>query len=221
MACAALIESYRGRSNFLPRTVAQDMMTEVWPSLHGLGPRLQGEGGTRYFHHGGANDSYRAWIEGHLESGNGLVILTNGNRGGQLMMEIRNALTDALNDGINPPIRTLPDSTFSGACTDYAGNYTLDDAVPRDLRGNLAVLFLSGRARVIGSEQGLQLQVAQEQEEDASFELEPLAPGRFISPGGDPDFVRIAFDRDAHGQVSAMRVERGASRLYLRRDGAP
>lgn len=218
---AALIESYRGRSDFLPRAVAQDMMTEVWPSVHGLGPRLQGEGGTRYFHHGGANDSYRAWIEGHLESGNGLVILTNGSRGGQLMMEIRNALTDALDDDINPPIRTLPDSVFSSAYADYAGDYKLDAVVPSDLRGNLAVLFLSGRAKVIEGEHGLQLQIPQEQDEDASFELESLAPGRFISPSGDPDFLRVAFDRDAHGQISAMRVERGASRLYLRRTGSP
>lgn len=214
---AALIESYRGRNDFLPRAIVRDMMTEAWPSLHGLGPRLQGEGGTRYFHHGGANDSYRAWIEGHLESGNGLVILTNGNRGGQLMMEIRNALTDALDDGVNPPIRTLRGSVSGGDDAAYVADYILDDGLPSDLRGNLAVLFLSGRARVVEGEQGLRLRVPQEGEDDASFELEPLAPGRFISSGGDPDFLRVAFDHDARGRISAMRVERGASRLYLRR----
>lgn len=218
---AALIESYRGHGDFLPRAIARDMMTEVWPSLHGLGPRLQGEGSTRYFHHGGANDSYRAWIEGHLESGNGLVILTNGSRGGGLMMEIRNALTDALDDGINPPIRTLPDAALRDAYADYTGSYALEAAAPPELRGNLAVLFLSGRARVVQDEQGLQLQVPQDQEEDAGFPLDPLAPGRFIATSGDPDFLRVAFDRDARGQVLGMRVERGTSRLFLRRDVAP
>jgi CubicO group peptidase (beta-lactamase class C family) len=213
---AALIESYRGRNDFLPRAIAREMMTEIWPSLHGLGPRLQGEGATRFFHHGGANDSYRAWIEGHLESGNGLVILTNGSRGGQLMMEIRNALTDALDDGINPPIRTLSDPAVRDAYADYMGSYTLDATVPPELRGNLAVLFLSGRARVTQNEQGLRLQVAQDQEEDAAFQLAPLAPGRFIAENGDPDFLRVAFDRDARGQVLGMRVERGTSRLFLR-----
>jgi len=215
---AALIESYRGRNDFLPRAIAQDMMTEVWPSLHGLGPRLQGEGDMRFFHHGGANDSYRAWIEGHLESGHGLVILTNGSRGGQLMMEIRNALTDALDDGINPPVRTLPDATVRGAYDDYMGSYTLDASVPPELHGNLAVLFLSGRAQVTQHERGLRLQVAQDQEEADVFELAPLAPGRFIAQSGDPDFLRVAFDRDARGQVLGMRVERGTSRLFLRRN---
>ena len=217
---AALIESYRGRNDFLPRAIAQDMMTEVWPTLHGLGPRLQGEGGTRFFHHGGANDSYRAWIEGHLDSGNGLVILTNGSRGGQLMMEIRNALTDALDDGINPPIRTLPDAAVRDAYADYTGSYTLDAAVPPELRGNLAVLFLSGRAKVTQSERALRLQVAQDQEEDAAFQLASLAPGRFIAQNGDPDFLRVSFDRDARGQVLGMRVERGTSRLFLHRSVA-
>jgi hypothetical protein len=65
-----LIGSYQGRSDFLPQTVAVQMMAEVWPSIHGLGTRLGSEGAARVFNHGGANDSYRAWNRsggiGHL-----------------------------------------------------------------------------------------------------------------------------------------------------------
>jgi len=68
----APIRSYQGRSDFLPQSLAVQMMTGVWPSVHGLGPRLTGEGAARVFHHGGANDSDRARIEGYLERGDGL-----------------------------------------------------------------------------------------------------------------------------------------------------
>ena len=49
---------------FLPPDLREDMLTRVPQSWHGLGPRLNGEGETRVFHHGGANNSYRARIEG-------------------------------------------------------------------------------------------------------------------------------------------------------------
>lgn len=89
-----LIESYRGHGGYLPQPIARDMMTRVDPGEHGVGPRIEGIGASRRFQHGGANDSYKAWIEGHLETGDGLVVLTNGNRGHEIHREIRNAAAD-------------------------------------------------------------------------------------------------------------------------------
>lgn len=57
---AGLIGSYRGDDQFLHKSLALQMTTEVSPSWHGLGPRLDGAGERRIFHHGGSNDSYRA-----------------------------------------------------------------------------------------------------------------------------------------------------------------
>lgn len=42
-----------------------------------------------------------------METGDGFVILTNGANGGALATEIRNALSDAIGYGVNPPIRTI------------------------------------------------------------------------------------------------------------------
>jgi CubicO group peptidase (beta-lactamase class C family) len=92
---AALLRSYHGEGGFLPRALAVDMMTEVAPGPHGLGPRLSGRGETRTFSHSGSNESYKAYLEGNLYSGDGLVILTNGARGSELREEIRNAIADA------------------------------------------------------------------------------------------------------------------------------
>ena len=91
----ALMDSYAGEGDFLPRAVAADMMTRVPRSWHGLGPRLNGEGETRVFHHGGSNNSYRARIEGHLGTGQGIVLLTNGTNGAALYGEVRKAVEEA------------------------------------------------------------------------------------------------------------------------------
>lgn len=84
----AFIESYRGAPNaFLNQELARDMMTEVEPSTYGLGPNLAGEGETRRFSHGGSNESYKAFMIGHLATGDGVVVFTNGARGAELYAE--------------------------------------------------------------------------------------------------------------------------------------
>jgi len=84
-----LIAAYRGESDFLSQPLAQEALTRNPISEHGLGPRVQGEGKSYVFHHGGANNSYHAYIEGHLATGDGIVVLTNGARGWALWREIR------------------------------------------------------------------------------------------------------------------------------------
>jgi CubicO group peptidase (beta-lactamase class C family) len=92
----ALMAAYQGRPNeLLSRHAAQEMMTEVGPSTAGLGPFLDGRGMTRRFSHAGSNDSYKAWIEGHLATGDGLIIFTNGASDGDLRGEIRSAIAAA------------------------------------------------------------------------------------------------------------------------------
>lgn len=209
----ALIRSYRGGDSFLPQAIATQMMTEVSPSWHGLGPRLDGAGTTRIFHHGGANDSYRAWMEGYLDSGDGFVILTNAHQGGPLMLEIRNALSDALGRGINRPIRASALPASSIPLSDYAGTYRADPAIPTDLLRSLANYFESDLLEV-GMADGV-LKVT-EPTDPMTLTLLPLTPSRFTAVSGfaPPQFE---FHRDAHGIVQAMSVSRGSSRTYYRR----
>lgn len=91
----ALIQSYRSNHGFIEQSLAQDMMNRENNSWYGLGPRINGEGETLVFHHGGANNSYRAWIEGHLTTGDGIVVLTNGTNGHFIHQEIRRAAQQA------------------------------------------------------------------------------------------------------------------------------
>lgn len=208
----ALIQSHRGRGDFLPRAIATQMMTEVEPSLHGLGPRLDGAGATRLFHHGGANDSYRAWIEGHLQSGDGMVILTNGTNGGELMMEIRNAINDALDPALNPPLRTIDVDLSSADFAAYAGTWALDPSVPADLQGNLAGYFETGSValRIVDGRLGMVRKTG------SDTPLAALTSARFVLPG-DQDQPVFQFHRDVRGNVAFMTVERASARLYFRR----
>ncbi|MDC3957007.1 serine hydrolase domain-containing protein [Polyangium jinanense] len=194
-----LIKSYQGRADFLPQPLATAMMTEVSPSVFGLGPRLGGTGVGRHFFHMGANDSYLAFMEGYPETGDGYVILTNGSKGGQLAVEIRNALADAIGLGAHPPLRTV--SLRVPPSPDYAGRYRLDAAVPMDLRRALADSFEHDSIQVRIAGDAIELAVPGQ---DKPMPLLPLGPAQFVQAG----LYMYVFDfrRDAWGKVRGVTV---------------
>jgi len=210
---AALTASYRGQGNFLPRAIATDMMTEVSPSWHGLGPRLDGAGQARIFHHGGSNDSYRAWIEGYLETGDGFVILTNGENGAALAAEIRNALSDAIGRGVNPPVRSVALDLGDARYADYAGVFERDDSIAMDQRRALADFFDIPALQVKVANGEVRVGMAGTTRDG---QVLPLSPNRFVSP--DIDGLQVEFHRDARGQVNALSVVHGEGRArYVRK----
>ncbi|TWH99384.1 CubicO group peptidase (beta-lactamase class C family) [Luteimonas cucumeris] len=208
---AALIGSYQGTHAFLPQPLAVQMMTEVAPSWHGLGPRLDGAGNARVFHHGGSNDSYMAWIEGYLETGDGFVILTNGENGWQLRNEIRNALSDAIGQAVNPPVRVVALAPGAVRLADYAGVYRADDAVPLDLRRAFTDVFPDLETfEVKAGDDKLSIVLP-----DETGALRPLSPARFVAPSVFG--TEYAFHRDAHGAVRGVTVGYGEARAYFGR----
>lgn len=207
----ALIKSYQGNGTFLPPAITTQMMTEVSPGSRGLGPELSGAGTTRRFFHNGDNDSYHAAFEGYLETGDGFVILTNGENSKQLRGEIRNALSDALGYGVKPLIRTANLDLGAPAYADYAGTYRIDAAVPMDLRRELADWFDFDALEVKVADGAITVSLPGEPESSA---LLPLTPTRFIASGLGTE---LEFHRDARGVVRALSVEAGASRAYYGR----
>lgn len=210
----ALILSYRGASDFLPRGLAVDMMTEVSPSWHGLGPRLSGWGDARIFHHGGANDSYMAWIEGHLETGHGLVVLTNGPGGGDLYDEIRGAVADTYGWPTGRAVRTIALPLSDEAYQGHAGTYTAHGGFPGAHRKALAdfapELHISLQAGRMSAKRPGSM---------TSMELLPVTPSRFVAPDVPvpAGTLQVEFHRGADGAVRALTVDTGASRAYYER----
>ena len=137
---AALLNSHNGEEEFLKNATAKEMMLEVSPSYNGLGPRINRSHSQTSFNHPGANDNYRAWIEGNLETGDGLVVLTNGTNGFSLITEIRNAVADTYGWANNPAVSLDGILLSQSVRAALKQSYILDDSYPTALQKQLSEL---------------------------------------------------------------------------------
>jgi CubicO group peptidase (beta-lactamase class C family) len=89
-------KSLAGTSNrVLSEATIRQMLT---PGLNhqGLGPGVGGSANHPYFTHGGANEGYRCNLVAY-NNGDGLVIMTNGDNGGELASEIQRSVAREYN----------------------------------------------------------------------------------------------------------------------------
>jgi CubicO group peptidase (beta-lactamase class C family) len=91
----ALAAAYRGEAGgpLTPATV-KTMLTPVMGD-YGLGPGVSGEGAALAVSHGGSNEGFRAFWVIHPVTGDGVAVMTNGDAGDRLMMEIVRAVSVA------------------------------------------------------------------------------------------------------------------------------
>ncbi|AXA90123.1 serine hydrolase [Massilia sp. YMA4] len=76
--------SAAGQSNkVLSQSMTQLMLTPVMQN-YGLGLGTMGEGQSQDFGHGGSNAGYQSLMTAYTERGDGVVVMTNGDRGGEL-----------------------------------------------------------------------------------------------------------------------------------------
>ena len=79
--------SVAGKANqVLSVSTAQEMLNPG-PGDYGLGLSIGGDARHRYFSHGGANEGYQCFLVAYVD-GDGAVIMTNGDSGGELSQEI-------------------------------------------------------------------------------------------------------------------------------------
>lgn len=207
----ALCASYRKPGGFLPQALAMDMMTAVSPGTFGLGPRLAGEGSARIFHHGGANDSYKAYIEGNLDSGDGLVIVTNGANGDVLGDEIRNAVSDALGWPGDWSVKTSP-VTAAGLLGEFAGAYQRRAGQGSELMGILDTTFDIEDLTVVRTSDALELQVKGKRRP-----LKPVSSNRFVAPDSyiPAGTLQVVFNRGAMRDVHSLTIVAGGGVLVF------
>ncbi len=74
-----------GRSKIITAATAREMLTPVIEN-QAIGPQVGGGAG-RYFMHNGGNEGYRCVLVAYTD-GEGAVVMTNGDRGGELMGEV-------------------------------------------------------------------------------------------------------------------------------------
>jgi CubicO group peptidase (beta-lactamase class C family) len=89
----------------LAQAMAKEMITPVGvgPFAVGLEVRKRGEGW--YFSHSGGNWGFQCLLVGHLRKGYGVAIMTNGDRGSQVIEEIEARVAAAYGwDSLDKPI---------------------------------------------------------------------------------------------------------------------
>jgi CubicO group peptidase (beta-lactamase class C family) len=96
----------RGESSrVIERAMAQEML-RVQKGDYGLGLAVEGEGVGRWFGHGGSNEGFKCDMRLYTESGDGIVVMTNGDNGSALAKEIERAAADVYGwAGLKPQVK--------------------------------------------------------------------------------------------------------------------
>jgi CubicO group peptidase (beta-lactamase class C family) len=99
-------KSLNGQSNrVLSQTTIQEMVTPVGVGPFAVGFQIEKQGEGWYFGHGGSNWGFQCDLLAHRAKGYGVVIMTNGDNGGQLIVELRRRIQqDYKWDVFDPPV---------------------------------------------------------------------------------------------------------------------
>jgi CubicO group peptidase (beta-lactamase class C family) len=88
-------KAYAGQSKLISAPLAHQMLAYQSEGVYGLGVALGERGHALSFSHSGGNAGYTSLFEGHPESGQGVVIMTNGDNGLRLIGEIQRSVAQA------------------------------------------------------------------------------------------------------------------------------
>lgn len=126
-----------GESNrVLSRAMTQEMLTPVGVGDFAVGFGLNKTGEGWYFSHGGSNWGFRGTMMAHKVKGYGVVIMTNGDRGGALAGELSrrvqvayewDTFAEPVPRGYAPPVERTEITVAEEILATYVGDYELPD----------------------------------------------------------------------------------------------
>lgn len=192
--------SFTGESNLI---LSQEMVAEMLtPQLnnHGLGPGTGGSGDSITFGHGGANEGFRCQFLAFTTLSQGVAIMTNGERGSELMSEIFRSFSKVYQwDRYKPTIKSivpLPEQEISR----LAGQYLLT------IQGQDLILVISVLENHL---KGIQLW------NDLPFEMYPESATKFFNKGDGTEFE---FTMDSEGAVTGITIYEGSQEYIFRKN---
>jgi CubicO group peptidase (beta-lactamase class C family) len=175
-------KALQGRSDVLTAASARSMTTPV-KAGYGLGLGLDGSGPGASFGHGGSNEGFRCQMTAFLEGGRGAVVMTNGDQGSALVMEIIRAVAHEYGWPAFHPKRKKIVAVDPAALAVLTGRYQLRPGKTIDVVLEGGTLFIvDGKERI---------------------ELFPEAETRFFALNEEDD---IAFHKGPDGKVDLMLV---------------
>jgi len=121
--CRVILEIQKPGKVLKPATV-RDMLTAVLGN-YGLGFSLGERAGRKSFSHGGSNEGFRCGLFAYRDSGDGAVVMTNGDRGGSLAGEILSSIAAEYGWADYKPRERTVITVAAEALRSYAGKYQL------------------------------------------------------------------------------------------------
>lgn len=91
--CIEIQEIAKGKNNGLLTKATIDKMLTKHKNDWGLGPALRSEGDELIFGHGGKNAGFTNDMKASTYQGNAIIVMTNADNGGDLITEIKNAIS--------------------------------------------------------------------------------------------------------------------------------
>jgi CubicO group peptidase (beta-lactamase class C family) len=181
--------AYAGDSKLLSSALAREMLAYQSHEIYGLGVALAQRGHPQRFWHSGANGNYKCLFEAFAETGQGLVIMTNGDGGLRLIGEIQRAVAQEYSwpDG-QPEVHAV---------------VKLD---PKALRTFTGVYLFSGLFKIKVTEKSGKLYVQYPVFGDEPIELLPESETRFFTR--EQPFV-IEFQKEANGSIKKAKARNG------------
>jgi len=191
-------ESFAGESNLvLSQEMTKEMLTAQINS-HGLGPALGGSGDSITFFHGGSNAGFRCSLYAFSKLGQGVAIMTNGDRGRELISELLRSFSAVYNwDKYKPSLKSIV-SLESRELSRFAGQYMWT------YQGQDLILEITVAENHL---KGIQLW------NDFPFEIFPESASRFF----DRDGSTLEFSLDDKGGVSGITIFEGSQKYYFKR----
>ena len=173
----------------MSRAIAAEMLKSRLDD-YGLGVGVTGVGPAAQFSHGGSNVGFRCQFVAYKDRASGVVVMTNSDRGGAILMEIIRAVAREYGwPGIAPIERTLG-TADPAMYKDFAGRYELPTRSPP------VILTIEADGGKLFRGTG-----------PMRSELLPEAAATFFAMDSD---MRIEFVRGASGKVTEARVWQGS-----------
>ncbi len=117
------------RAVLAPAT-ARQMLTPVVDGMGldamGLGFGIHGEGDAMFFDHAGASSGYRTYLVAYPARGDALVVMTNGDGGGDLIDEIRRSVAHSYGWPDFAPKRITPMAVTASELDAWTGDYAVE-----------------------------------------------------------------------------------------------
>jgi CubicO group peptidase (beta-lactamase class C family) len=183
------IEIQQAKAGSSKKVLSQAMTTQMLTKQsgdYGLGLALGGSGRAATFSHGGSNEGFKCMMFAYVETGQGAVVMTNGDQGGALANEILRSIAREYGWPDFQPVERTVAQVNPALFAEYVGEYEI-------FGGKVLVTTEGGKLYVQPPGQSKQ-------------ELLPSSETEFFLSS---DNIKIVFTKDAQGAVKGVQAHLG------------